>query len=177
MSELPESFDILKFKTLRGIIKLLALRTFTARVCYQLRRKCCKGFSRYAVSRVHLDIRAKKARGKKTKKKEEKGAARNRREEDEASEIRLETSNLRESPASCNYHVCQPDCAPSPGLPFSYPCVPHSRPPLSPPRRRRRRFHLSFHPAPSSHQCERSPPPPLLVPPLCLTLPFDRPPV
>lgn len=59
--------------------------------------------------------------------------SRNRHEEDEASEIRLETLNLRESPASCNYHVCQPARAPSPDSPFCYPCVPHSRLPLSPP--------------------------------------------
>lgn len=44
----------------------------------------------------------------------EEGRRRNRREEDEASEIRLETSNLPESPASCNYHVCQPTRAPFP---------------------------------------------------------------
>ena len=66
---------------------------------------------------------------------EEKGAEergrrgrRNGREEDEASEIRLETSNLPESPASCNYHVCQPTRAPSPfAHPFAtYPCVCHT---------------------------------------------------
>lgn len=83
--------------------------------------------------------------------------SRNRHEEDEASEIRLETLNLRESPASCNYHVCQPARALSPDSPFYYPCVPHSRLPLSPPSPSppsppSRRFHLSFHPAPSSHR-------------------------
>lgn len=55
-----------------------------------------------------------------------------------------------------------------PPHPFAHPPrVPHSRPPLSPPRRRRRRFHLSFHPAPSSHRV-----PPQLVPPPRLTLPI-----
>lgn len=47
---------------------------------------------------------------------------RNRREEDEASEIRLETSNLPESPASCKYHVCLPASSPSHGSPL-YPSV------------------------------------------------------
>lgn len=120
----------------------------------------------YTVSRVlHLDIRVERAARRSARGRKGCGGARrgrrNRREEDEASEIRLETSNLPESPASCNYHVCQPTRAPSPGSPFRYlPLrVPHSRPPLSPPRRRRRRFHLSFHPAPSSHRA-----PPQLAP-------------
>lgn len=102
----------------------LSRRAHRALPCRAPRRSRCTRFLTYG---SYLRRKAAKEPGRKGRPAVENAGRdgrdeRNRREEDEASEIRLETSNLPESPASCKYHVCQPPLPPT-AHPFTLSCT------------------------------------------------------